>query len=140
MSSRMIEEQGIVRSVADGVARIEIAQSYCEKGDKCSACSCGANGRMILEIETDLDLHEGQEVTLQIQQTPLLPAVFLVFILPVLCLLGGIGLGRAIFGPWGAVMGAVLCAGSFAIVYLYDRHLRATKKAEARILTRGDAP
>ncbi|NOZ23033.1 MAG: SoxR reducing system RseC family protein [Planctomycetes bacterium] len=140
MSSEVIEERGIVRSVADGIAHVEIAQPYCEKEGKCSTCTCSTEGRMFLDLETDLDLHEGQEVTLQIKQPPILPAVFLVFVLPVLCLLAGIGIGRALFGPWGGALGVVFCAGSFTLAYLYDRHLRVTKQAGVRIRLRNEAP
>ena len=135
MSSEIIEEQGTVKAVAKGIATVEIKRPYCKtEGGKCNMCSFGGDGRVTIDVETDMDLKEGQEVTLQIEQAPILGALFFAFILPLVCLVVGIIVGDAVFGRAGALLGVVMCVASFFLSVLYDRHLRATKRATVRIL------
>ena len=135
MSSEIIEEQGIVKAIAKGIATVEIQRPYCKtEGGKCAMCSFDGSGRMTIEVETDMDLKVGQEVTLQIEQAPILGALFFVFILPLVCLLVGIIVGDAVFGRMGVLLGVAMCVASFSLAFLYDRHLRATKRAAVRIL------
>lgn len=135
-------EQGVVRSVQEGLVRIQVLSSSAESCASCGGCEAGADGR-ILEVTASEGLAPGRRVLLEVPEPGGLGPVLVVFLLPVLALVGGAVIGALtpswtgweFLSPTGfAFFGAlVLLAPSVYLVRWYDRAVER-KQARPRVL------
>ncbi len=94
----MDTEEGIVTAVTATTAWVTITQS-----DACKSCSAGHsctspqnNQETTLEAANPVHAAVGDRILLNVNTTSLLKASFLIYILPLLCMLAGAGIGHGI--------------------------------------------
>jgi len=132
-----MEEEGFVIEVKGGLAVVRVIEAgggcaSCASGGTCKA---GAEGRVV-EAENRAGATPGQRVTLKIESGAFLKASFLVYMVPVIALFLGAGLGGK-FGPavypgitadvWQALAGVAFLALSILLIRLYDKKVKTSK-------------
>jgi sigma-E factor negative regulatory protein RseC len=143
----MIEESGVVVSVAHGSAKVQS-----RRRDACGGCTvrgaCGTSllarllGRkpLLLDARNPIDAQAGEEVVVGMPEGALLEASFVAYLIPLLALIGG-GItggyvaeltgsgssqGLSVFGGIGALAVALLWVGRFSRNRAADDRYRAT--------------
>ena len=131
-------ECGVVVSTKDGFATIRM-----QKGDACKDCNiCESYGEGFRSIEAvnDVGAEIGDQVEVEIKSSNLLKYSFLVFIFPVLMMIGGYFAGISLiknggsnedYGILGAFTGLLL---SFVLIKVIDKALGGNKKNYAQII------
>lgn len=97
----MIVETGQVKHIADGKAVVEI-----ERGTACAECHAecariGETSTLRVEARDPIGVHVDQYVQLTIQNTSVLRASFVVYILPLCALIFGVLLGEYLGRTFG---------------------------------------
>lgn len=128
-----MREQGMVVSVADGMATVSIEPS--EACSSCGACAAGAGGKRILEGVVDTrGVHPGDTVEVETPGIARRRAQGLVYVVPVVALVVGY-LAGFLLGTWAEfapdVVGALFAigAGALALVSL-KWHERASGRTD----------
>lgn len=136
-----MQEQGIVTKVVSE-GRVEIALSATEACEHCGACHRKEDGQASIEAIGIAGLASGDQVEIEISTGGMVTASFIVYLLPVLFLIGGYGAGATLAGiiPLGAgaeaagIVGAFAClVVSFGVVRWYDGKVRSKGALPARV-------
>jgi len=122
----MIEQQGRVVAVADGIARVRLGgMSGCSRCDAGTGCGAGVFGRMLRRRPVELDLEngigalDGEGVMVGISEQAFLRLAFRFYLLPLLAGLGGAAVAYYLSGFIGVsqewadavtLLGGIACA------------------------------
>lgn len=129
-------EEGVVVSLEAGRAKISLARSdFCSR---CRLCKEGGKGAMFLEVIAEEGVKVGDRVEVEIPPGEVVKATLLLFLLPLLGLIGGYFLLQGIFrtspmGIVGAIAGFIL---SFLFLHFRNRRLKDEDKFKTRIVRR----
>ena len=122
-------EIGRVTTIRDGVALVAIEKNMaCAKCHAGCACALGT-GTMVVEARDPLGVHAEQIVEMTVAQGSALHAAVVVYLLPLLALIGGMLLGEQIGKRSGvpnafeAMCGFGGLALAFFAVHWYDRRI-----------------
>jgi sigma-E factor negative regulatory protein RseC len=144
-----MREQGVVTRVIPPDA-VEVSLKASEVCGRCGACRPHAEGRVGIEAAAIAGVKTGDAVEIEISTGGVVATSFVVYLLPVVFLIGGYIFGSVfadffsfrIADETGGIAGAVLFfAVSFWIVRWYDRDVRRRGTLRARvtrILTEGE--
>lgn len=109
---------GIVDRVSEGMCRVCLADEACGHDcEACAGCSRKNQGRL-MEAENSLGAVVGDRVEIHAPESSIIPAAFLVFLLPVACMTLGYAVGKyllssivlgVLFALAGAAAGVGLC-------------------------------
>ncbi len=147
----MAKEEGIVTELGAGAT----AWVKTTRSSACKACSAANTCRTVgdhrvVEAENRAQAQVGDHIVLDFQSAALLKATFLIYLLPILCLLVGAALGQILglnLGLNPSVSSAIVGGGFFVAALGYmkltaDRMARksAYKPKITRIIGRMDAP
>ncbi len=129
-----MEEKGKVVKVEDGVAEVEMERtSACAR---CGICLKSSGDKPILYVKDSLGARAGDEVLISIESRQILKTAFLIYLFPLVGLIGGYFLGRAVLGTEGT--GIIFAGlGFFAtlfFLYRYDKRAKAQKSRGATII------
>jgi sigma-E factor negative regulatory protein RseC len=131
----MLEETGtVVERIGPDRVRIKVSRSTaCEHCSAAGACQAlaGQKNEMLVEVRDSLGVGVGQRVVIAIGEKTLLRASFLVYILPLAGLFGGVGLTQWLAPhasqAWMAAGGFGGVVLAFLAVHGYSRHFRSTE-------------
>lgn len=129
-----MEEKGRVVKVESGMAQVEMERtSACAR---CGICLQSSGDKPILYVKDSLGARPGDEVLVSTESKQILKTAFLIYLFPLVGLIGGYFLGRAISGK--EIAGIIFAGlGFFAtlfLLYQYDKRLRAQKSTRAKII------
>jgi len=130
-------EEGVVLAVkpatgADpGLATVRLMPgNHCEGCPANSVCKPGGDDRRLMDVHDPLGVAVGDRVRVAVSGNSVLTASFLVYGLPLLLLLAGVGLGTLIWSPgnplrdlWSFLLGAALAG--FALLFVRRTVCRA---------------
>jgi sigma-E factor negative regulatory protein RseC len=130
----MVVETGRVTKVADGKAIVEV-----ERSSACGKCHAGCardvgKSTMLVEANDPIGVHIDQCVQMSIQNTSVLQASFVVYIVPLLALVGGVLLGEYLGRTFGIrnvleILIGFGCLGlSLIFVRLYNNIFKQNKR------------
>ncbi|MDO4711362.1 MAG: SoxR reducing system RseC family protein [Peptostreptococcaceae bacterium] len=132
-----MDEMGSVVALKDEYAIVNIKRrSAC---GSCKACEMGKSGQSELNIEVrnTLGAQVGDDVMIEMQTPDILKAAFLVYMIPLLALLGGVTITYFVGKANGKVnemlmiaVGSVTMLLSLIYVRKRDKELRETQKFE----------
>lgn len=125
-----MKEIGTVVTV--GAKRITVSINKTEQCANCGQCShahvaFGDNDTLIVEALPLGDVKPGDLVELEITNKDYLRLSFFIYVVPILCFLAGLGMGRLLGGflgsaaVWGTVFGLGGLATSFLWLHNYDK-------------------
>ena len=129
-----MEEKGRVVKVESGVAQVEMERtSACAR---CGICLQSSGDKPILYVKDSLGARPGDEVLVSIESKQILKTAFLIYLFPLVGLIGGYFLGRAILGK--EIAGIIFAGlGFFTTLFFlhqYDKRLRAQKSRGVKII------
>lgn len=139
----MRTEEGIIEKTQDNRARVRIERSSsCTQCESRGACRVVGGKAMVIDVSNPLRAKVGDRVEIGVPTQSFLKLTLLVYLLPVIALIMGAGLGRA----WGQTIGlesslaAVLGGGlfmglTFAVLKIFDRSA-GQKKDYQPVMTR----
>ncbi|TCK97806.1 RseC/MucC-like positive regulator of sigma(E) [Natranaerovirga hydrolytica] len=116
-------ETGIV--IEEKGSNIVVQMKRQEACAKCRACSLGSEEKnLYLEAENKCDAVVGDEVSVSLEQTKFLSAVLIMYTIPLIAMLGGIGAGYYLgdlleIGPlelFSVVVGFIILALAYLII------------------------
>ncbi len=113
--------------------------------DNCGMCSPERDGKQLLETDNLVTVKPGDKVIVEVAPGTVIKASFIIYMVPLGCLLGGI-----VFGEWlsrmlavpekgdllGLICGMAALTASLLLLKLYDRRLARTGGPKARIIRR----
>jgi positive regulator of sigma E activity len=116
----------------DGTATVFLQRESACSGDchKCSGCGA-AKEVMIVEARNPIGASRGDLVVLETKTRPVMKAVGVFYVLPLILFFGGYMLGS--LWNMGGLMGCLGFAGGIALSVLYDRKI--AKKEEVLTIT-----
>ena len=139
----LIKEQGRVEKIEKDKATVRI-----EKSSECASCksrgSCEVSKRdMLIEVLNDMKAGEGDYVEISVPEGTLLKLSALVYLFPVIALIGGAFAGALLAGPFGmnesiaAVLGGGILIGlAFYCLKRLDRARSAANNVRSPRMTR----
>jgi sigma-E factor negative regulatory protein RseC len=137
----MASEEGIVTKIDGAMAEVKTVKS-----DACASCSakgfCHDAGReMTVTVVNSANARPGDRVRLEIATGAYVKVMFLLYIVPVIALMAGAGIGLAVGGEDAAALGALIgFALSVVVVRIKGRRMGAMSAYQpriARVLERG---
>jgi sigma-E factor negative regulatory protein RseC len=135
-----MEEEGVVVEEVGETVRVEVLRKGWCGG--CRLCSIGALGKRVTEAENPIGAKKGQRVMIEVPSTGLLVAAFILYILPVIFLVGGFIIGRWVSHVIGfageglsIMVGMALFIFSFLFIYSYNRWAERTKGFRPKIIS-----
>jgi positive regulator of sigma E activity len=150
-ASSMTETGVVLRLLPVAVGRSPRVVVRVEPGEHCEGCGAGAlchaatDERREIEADDPLGCAAGDQVRVEVPDGQVLRMSFLIYGLPLLLLLGGVGLGAVLIpeGPWrdpGSFLLAVgFAAAALPVVRLVaGRHGETGEALRARIVARLD--
>lgn len=124
-----MRERGIV--VKHNKSGIDVQLLQSENCDGCTACFIDRNKQHIMRIIQDIEVTQGQEVEVEVHPGYAIKSALLLFLLPLLMLIGGYYLFSQILTiptvgvEYSGITGALLCfTGTYVFVFMYDRRLK----------------
>ncbi len=129
-----MEEKGRVVKVDNGVAQVEMERtSAC---GRCGICLQSSGDKPILYAEDSLGARPGDEVLVSVESKQVLKAAFLIYLFPLVGLIGGYFLGRTVLGTerTGIIFAGLGFFTTLFLLYQYDKRLKAQKSKEAKII------
>jgi len=127
MEEPHIEDRGKVVSVAGKTVRVEI-----ERGGGCKTCAMHGlcfrqNTPAVFELTTELDLREGDHVSLEISPALRVTSALLIFAVPLVFLFMGYLVAARFLVESAAILASLLVsAASFFIVRICDKRMGAS--------------
>lgn|GEM_PF-868202 len=128
----MILEEGIVTSVHNGKATIEINKTAAEACARCGVCISAGDVKRLLEVQTIAGLSAGNKVILKIDTPSAYKGIALLLLFPLLAFFFGCIVGeKATFIPPEStnlrmgIFGLLSFSISLLGASLYDKRLRA---------------
>lgn len=133
----MKTEQGFVIEVNSNEAKIKVGRH-----SDCKNCGgCPGNDSVIVWADNKIGAKPGQRVLIEVKETNVLSAAFIVFILPLIALFIGVMLGGFIGENLGVsipmfqiIGGIVALAFSIILIKIFDRAAKANKKSQPVII------
>lgn len=124
------EEEGIVIA-SDG----KIAKVQAKRHSDCESCgACPGDIAAIMDVHNPVDAKKGQRVIIEISETNMLKAAFIVYFLPLITAFIGFLIGRWISQKYGfpvilLEVGASIAAFMLTLLYIkyYDRVVAKSK-------------
>ena len=131
-----VEDTGLVVSVSEDKATVQLDHKSKEDCGSCCACSAHGGGPPSLDVPRG-DLKEGDRVSVRIPRVNTYLSMALVFGLPLVLFLAGMAIGRQLEGdePVGnmAALGGILgIIVAFLIAWLVNRAIMQRAAPEAR--------
>jgi len=113
-----MREEGTVVGIAGRVARVRMAGG--PRCEGCCACALGSGGQRELEIPTDVPLEIGARVVVEVAPAGAWLSTLLLFVLPLLGLVGGVVAGEQWqpFGLGGSASPLVLGFGLLVVLFV----------------------
>ncbi len=132
----MIEEEGIVEEVEDGIAKVAILKkSACEQ---CAAAGvCHPGDKSFMEATNPLGAVKGQKVKVVVAPQLYLKASIILYGIPMVAFIGGAILAKNLavrYGAeansdlWAFIAGAVCLLVSFFFIRMYNKKVEKTQK------------
>lgn len=135
-------EEGVVRSVADGKAVVEISNISSEECARCGVCVSAGDTSRLLDVESIAGLKAGDRVTLKIDSPSIYKGISLLFFLPIVSFIIGCVVAMKVeFILPGAVnarmglTGLLFFLTSLGLAVLYDRNIRTKNLIPPEILS-----
>lgn len=130
---------GKILSIDGNIAEIRIAKS--NKCAGCTACDMwDTKGPLVIPAKNNVAAKVGELVEVEIAPKQVIGSSFLVFLFPILALMGGYWLGNRLApqlqmgGEGAGILGAlVFLVISFGVIYVYDRLFMKKSKTRAWI-------
>lgn len=133
------QQEGIVVAVSDGMAKVRTSRhSDCEN---CGACP--GNTAIVLDARNPVQARQGQWVMVEVKDVNMLKAAFIVYLLPLIAVCGGVlaGAGTAFVSqapePLWHYAGGGIAAFVLSMAYIrqFDRNARKNQKMQP-VITR----
>ena len=125
-----MKQVGVVVEVQGEKAVVQIKRvSAC--GESCGSCSGGCqNTAQKVEAFNQVAAKQGQVVQMEMKDSDVLTAAFMVYIIPLILLFVGYFAGSALFKvEWLAIIaGIVFMIASFMVLKKYDNQLNQSKR------------
>lgn len=129
-----MENIGRVVSTSGKYAKIEVVRvSAC--GEKCGSCKGGCTKVVTyVEAENSIGATPSQFVTLKMDTNLVMKAAFLAYVLPLIMLIFGIGIGMYVFPKvtislpqeiFSLILGVILMTLSYVFIRIKDRKLKS---------------
>lgn len=135
-------EEGVVRSVADDKAVVEISNISSEECARCGVCVSAGDTSRLLDVESIAGLKAGDRVTLKIDSPSIYKGISLLFFLPIVSFIIGCVVAMKVeFILPGAVnarmglTGLLFFLTSLGLAVLYDRNIRTKNLIPPEILS-----
>ncbi len=124
-----MRERGIVVKHDESGIEVQMQQGF--NCDGCSACFLDTNKRHVLHLTQDIEVNPGEQVEVEVHPGYAIKSAFLLFLLPLLMLIGGYYFFDDIFpfpgisSQYGGITGALFSfVGTYIFIFLYDRRLK----------------
>ena len=135
----MLEQGVVIRIVSPGVVEVSLPEQEGCAG--CGACRRNETGAVSIEAENLAGAGIGDAVQVEIATGGVVRSSAVVYLLPVIALLTGYGVGSVVArwvptlsGEMGGIVGSVIfCTCSFLIVRWYDRRVGRQKMVRATV-------
>ncbi len=134
----MIEEEGIVAEVEDGIAKVMILRkSACESCAAAGVCHPGSGDQSYMEATNPLGAKKGQKVKVVLAPQIYLKASIILYGVPMVALIAGAIIGKnlgLIYGTeensdlWAFFAGMALMAFSFVFIRQYNKKVEKTQQ------------
>ncbi|WHH59628.1 SoxR reducing system RseC family protein [Petroclostridium sp. X23] len=124
-----MEQIGVVNKAYDNMATVQIKRvSAC--GGKCGECGGCENTSHIVEAFNAVGAKTGQIVKMEMKDTKILFAAFMVYIIPLIMLFVGYVIGYTISTSEliAGGIGVILLILSFVVLKIFDRRIEKTDK------------
>lgn len=135
-------EEGIVRSISNGKATIEISNVASEECTRCGVCVKAGDTTRLLDIDTVPGLERGDKVTLRIDSPSPYKGISLLFFLPIIAFIVGCMVAMEIDfilpeadNARMGLTGLIFFLASLGLAGLYDRHIRSKNTLPPQILS-----
>lgn len=132
-----MEQIGIVTEVKGEKAIVQIKRAgAC--GGSCGKCGgCETTDRMVEAINT-IGAEKGQIVRIEMSDSYILMAAFLVYLVPLIMFFIGYAAGYSLFSNelMGGACGLILLVLSFVLVRIYDKKCVSGKKSKKSLITK----
>lgn len=135
----MIEETGTIVEIKEN----QVAVVLCKKNSLCETCTAtgacrigGDDGTRFVDVQNALGAHVGDEVRIATSTRSFLQSSFLLYVVPLIFLLIGAGVGQFIGQTFGdsldsnllsALLGLLFMAGAFCVIRVVTRNLPPTQ-------------
>lgn len=123
---------GVVKEIKDGKVIVIFGRS--SACGKCEACGLlKETGEMFLSFDLDEEVEVGESVGIYVEESFFLLSTFLLYGIPLIVLLIGVGFSSLIFNEGyyqliAALIGVVMCVASYFILKKYDGYFENIKK------------
>lgn len=123
---------GVVKEIKDG--KVTVVFSRTSACGKCEACGLlKETGEMYLEFDYEEEVKVGEAVGVYVDESFFLFSAFMLYGIPLVVLLLGIGLASLIFNEGyqqliAAAIGFALCVASYFILKKFDGYFERIKK------------
>lgn len=114
-----MKEQGFVVKANGEVATVRFSSS--SACAKCGACMRFSDSEVSVNADNMIGAGLGDLVAVDIEPAQVIKASFLVFIMPIILLIIGYYLGKAVSETVGILAGTLFFAASFLGLYFFDR-------------------
>ena len=136
-----MRETGVIVSKRDKWVQEQLMKN--EKCEGCSACTAFGPDSMSIEARNDIDAKTGDIVEIEIAPKQVVGHSFLIFLLPIVAMIGGYFIGmelggrRGFIGESSGIMGAlVMLLISFITIRIYDKFWGYAEKNTAHVIRR----
>ncbi len=124
-----LKQIGVITEVQKNTAIVQIKRtSAC--GGKCASCSGCETTPHKVEVRNRIEAQIGQIVEIEMKDSRVLFAAFMIYIIPLMMLFVGYGIGILLFGIelYAGVTGVILLIISFVSLKLMDKRLNRSEK------------
>ena len=119
-----MRETGEIISIAGDTATIQLNRG--EKCDGCTACTAFGENKMKLEALNKIGAHVGDTVEVDVEPKQVIKSSMIVFIFPLLMMIGGYAAGINLIPPYSegvGVLGSLTAlVAAFLIIKRVDKH------------------
>ncbi|WP_083778945.1 SoxR reducing system RseC family protein [Desulfarculus baarsii] len=142
-TASQMTEQGYVRAVRGGMAMVETIQTEaCSQCSSRGACQMMGGERMrVVPAINEAGAKEGQRVIIAARRSTVMGAGFLVYMVPVMALIGGAVVGKAYgpdygFEPQSAavLLGVGLLAACWLAISRFSKRMAGNKNLAVRVI------
>lgn len=135
-----MQEIAEVVEVEDSRAKVEFARSAACK--KCGICYLAESGKMTLEVSNLAGAKPGDKVIVELASPALLKASFVVYIIPIIFLIGGYVVGSSLASFWtradtqlvGIIFAFMFLGISLWVVNVIDKWAQKGRKFEPAVV------
>jgi sigma-E factor negative regulatory protein RseC len=132
-----MEETGKVVEIRDQLALVSTAaKGACHSCSARGICHAGGDKTMVAEAWNPLGAQVGDTVSIHLSSRSVLGAAFLLYLVPLLVLLGGVILGQSLTQNdlWAVALGFLFMAAAYVGIRFLDRRLSRAKKLRPEIV------